>query len=483
MRKLVLLRHAVRSVIYAGSGAFVVLLVLAVLYLDNQPDLEVWHQAELDAEFTADSPVRTFEDYLRLEDRLFRQLDEHVYARIGAEDRLDINRYNRDSLSDPRRWPRNWNRSFEFGSDAPRLGVLLLHGMSDAPYSLHSLGERLNAAGAQVLGLRLPGHGTAPVGLTTVRWEDMAAAVRLAMRHLREELGDKPLYIIGYSNGGALAVEYALSALRDASLPPLAGVVLISPAIGVSPVAALAVWQARLGHLLRLPKLEWNSVQPEYDPFKYNSFAVNAGNQVYRLTGAIQSRFDTLDEDELARFPPLLAFQSVVDATVSPRDLVHGLFDRLPSGRHELVGFDLNRVSGVVYLLRRDPGPALEALMRKPDRDFTLTLLANAGADSSDIVIRRAGPGETSATRTTTTMKWPQDVYSLAHIALPFRGDDPLYGGDSPARSPGIRLGKLALRGERGVLRISATDMLRLHWNPFYDYLQQRVLAFVQAAD
>ncbi|MBW2710770.1 MAG: hypothetical protein JRC58_02615 [Deltaproteobacteria bacterium] len=26
----------------------------------------------------------------------------------------------------------------------------------------------------------------------------------------------------------------------------------------------------------------WNSVLPEYDPFKYNSFAVNAGNAEYR---------------------------------------------------------------------------------------------------------------------------------------------------------------------------------------------------------
>jgi len=41
-------------------------------------------------------------------------------------------------------------------------------------------------------------------------------------------------------------------------------------------------WVAAIGRLLGLPKPAWNSVLPEYDPFKYNSFAVNAGNAEYR---------------------------------------------------------------------------------------------------------------------------------------------------------------------------------------------------------
>ena len=75
----------------------------------------------------------------------------------------------------------NWNRSFELETAASRGGVLLLHGMSDSPYSLRTLGETLNQRGYWVIGLRLPGHGTAPSGLKTVRWQDMSAAVHLAM--------------------------------------------------------------------------------------------------------------------------------------------------------------------------------------------------------------------------------------------------------------------------------------------------------------
>ena len=43
---------------------------------------------------------------------------------------------------------------------------------------------------------------------------------------------------------------------------------------------------------------------------------------------------------------------------------------------------------------------------------------------------------------------------------------------------PGIRLGEIALRDERGVLQIGAADMLRLRWNPFYPFVQQRLLSF-----
>ena len=482
MRKLTLgiLRRVVKAIVYAIIGAGTMLLVAAVLYLNNRPDLKVWHEADLDAEFTEDSEIHNFTEYLALEERLFAQLQERVYAQIAPEDRHNINRYNSGSWSDPDRWPTNWNRSFELTSDSPRAGVLLLHGMSDSPYSLRHLGQRLQASGASVLGLRIPGHGTAPVGLTGVSWEDMAAAVQLAMQHLHATLGNKPIYIVGYSNGSALAVHYALSTLKEPDLPEVSGLVLFSPAIGVTPAAAFAVWQARLGHLLGLQKLEWNTLLPEYDPFKYGSFAVNAGDLVYRLTKEIQSHFNTLNETDLNRFPQVLAFQSAVDSTVSVRGLVRGLFERLPDNGHELVLFDINRMTDLEYILANDPGPQINVLMGDASLTFDIRLVTNRDANSRELVIRHKAAGDSGVTTTETEFSWPSNMYSLSHLAMPMPAEDPLYGGPGAGRSPGIRLGNLAMRGERGVLRVSATDMLRIRWNPFYPYLEQRALDFMQ---
>jgi len=475
-----LVRRILLAATYSAIGALVVLIIGFVAYMDSRPDLDVWHLAELDEEFTAASAVETFEDYLELEERLFAQLDEQVYAKTPASAPRLINRYHRNSLSDPARWSRNWNRSFELPAEKPKVGVLLLHGMSDSPYSLRVLGQRLNAAGAVVVGLRLPGHGTVPSGLVDVTWQDMAATVRLAMHHLAERARGVPLVILGYSNGAALAVHYALTTVRDEDLPKVERLVLLSPAIGVTPAAALAVWQGRLGHLLGLEKLAWNAILPEYDPFKYGSFAVNAGDVVYRLTSQIQMQLDDLGSTgELERFPRLLAFSSVVDATVSTRALVEGLFERLPAVDHELVLFDIDRMAEIEPVMRSDPIGVIEALRDDPDRPFTLSLVTNKDANLRDVVARTRRPGETAVSESELGLSWPDDIYSLAHVALPFPPDDPLYGGSPTRKSPGIRLGNIALRGERGVLQVPASDILRLRWNPFYSYVEWRALSFL----
>ncbi len=123
-------------------------------------------------------------------------------------------RYSAGSAADPQRRSPNWNRSFELSADSPVGGALLLHGMSDSPYSLRALGAALNQRNYWVIGLRLPGHGTAPSGLLHVKWEDMVAAVRLGMEHLASKVGQKPIHIMGYSTGGPLALNFTLDALE-----------------------------------------------------------------------------------------------------------------------------------------------------------------------------------------------------------------------------------------------------------------------------
>ena len=63
--------------------------------------------------------------------------------------------------------------------------------------------------------------------------------------------------------------------------------------IGVSGVAALAVWQSRLSVIPGLEKLAWESIGPEFDPYKYNSFTINAAVQVRRLTVSMAAAVDS----------------------------------------------------------------------------------------------------------------------------------------------------------------------------------------------
>jgi hypothetical protein len=478
------LKHSLRVVGYGACGMVLALLVVLVVYLNGRPDLSPWHKVHLDEEFTRRSDINTFAEYLALEERLFQQLDEEVYGVAAPQVGDRLNRYMRDSLADPERWPRNWNRSYELEHGQPRALVLLLHGLSDSPYSLHHLAQTLHEQGAHVLNLRLPGHGTAPSGLVWATWKDMEAAVRLAVRHLHERHPGLPLHFVGYSNGAALGLLYELATLDDPSLPQVDRLVLVSPEIGVSSLARFARTQARLGKLLGLEKLAWNDLQPEYDPFKYNSFAINAGNLSYEITHEIQNRISDLTRSgDLGRISDVLALSSVVDATVSVTALVEHLFRRLPAGGHELVLFDINRNSGVEQLLRWDDSELVQLLSESSsgaaERQFALSLLTNVTAESAQVQVRSWLPGSSRPEAEVLGLYWPEDIYSLTHVALPFPPGDSLYGGQPASESPGIKLGELAFRGERGVLQVSAAQMLRLRWNPFYPYLEQRVLEFL----
>jgi pimeloyl-ACP methyl ester carboxylesterase len=343
---------------------------------------------------------------------------------------------------------------------------------------MRNLAEQLHAGGATVIALRLPGHGTAPSGLVDVQWEDMAKAVRLATVHLKNSIGDKKLYLVGFSTGGALSVNYALSSLQDPVLPVVSGIALLSPAIGLGPEAALAIWQDRLGRLLGLDKLAWNAVLPEYDPFKYNSFAINAGDLVYRLTVEIQKQIDGLSQVQLDRFPKLLAFQSLVDATVSTPELVEGLFKRLPEGEHELVLFNINRKLEVEHLLKSDPGKGLRNLLENESLPFAISVISNKNEQTFEVVIRQKTANSRIITEQETEMSWPKGIFSLSHVALPISESDSLYGGIKKSDNKNLHLGNLALRGEIGILKLTGNDMLRMRWNPFLPYIKQRITNF-----
>ena len=171
----------------------------------------------------------------------------------------------------------------------PAGAVVLLHGLTDSPYSLRHVAKLYRDRGFVAIGLRLPGHGTVPAGLTDVRWEDWMAATRLAIREARRRVpAPAPLHLVGFSNGGALAVKYALDAIEDPKLPRADRIVLFTPMIGITRFARFAGLAGLPALLPPFANAAWLSVVPEFNPFKYNSFPVNGARQSYRLTDALQ---------------------------------------------------------------------------------------------------------------------------------------------------------------------------------------------------
>ncbi len=474
-------RIAILAVLALVAGAFALLMPGG-----SGPPMEPWHTEDLTAEFAIGrtDEVRTFEDYRRLEDKLFAELDAKVYQPTGTGPEYALVRYSTGSAADPQRRAPNWNRSFELPADGAVGGVLLLHGLTDSPYSLRALGEAFNKHGYWVLGLRLPGHGTAPSALKSVGWKDMAAAVRLAMGHLASKLGRKPINIVGYSTGAPLALDFALDALEGRASPAPASLVLISPAIGVHATAALASWKARLAVLPGLGSFAWLQIQPEFDPYKYNSFATNAGAQVHSLTRSVTRRIAARAKSDPAQvLPPTLVLKSAVDATVSTDAVSNRLLALLAPDRHELVLFDINRFAVKSRLLIADPGPLTDRLIADETLPFAMTLVTNESPESTAVIARHKPHFSAEATRSEPlNLAWPAGVISLSHVALPIPPDDPLYGQRPPGNEDVLFLGQMAIQGERGLLQFPSDWLMRLRHNPFYTYLEMRALAWVDRA-
>jgi alpha-beta hydrolase superfamily lysophospholipase len=444
------------------------------------PELKAWHRMvprDFRAEELTDS--LTLAEYLAREEIVLREVKTEVIARIPEEDRTKFNRYWEGSPNCPEGFATNWNRTFEMSPAEPQGGVLLLHGLTDSPYSMRALARRLSDNGLYVLALRLPGHGTVPGALLTADWPDWLAAVRLGMRHVRSRIGEQPLILVGYSNGGALAVKYSLDALSDARLPRADRIVLLSPMIGLTPFAGMAPLLSALGGIPYFEKSKWLDVVPEYNPFKYNSFPVNAAVVSYRLTEVVRKGIlEQKAAGNLARFPPVLAFQSVVDATIDADALVHHLFANLETGS-TLVLFDVNRSSVVRPLLRKSDEERLTRLSAS-DRRYRLEAVTNASPETAQVVAKIWGADGNETIRRL-GLEWPLQVYSLSHVAVPFPIDDPLYGlSPDPREDFGIRLGLIAPHGERGVLTVAPGDFLRLTCNPFYPYLEERVMEWLE---
>jgi alpha-beta hydrolase superfamily lysophospholipase len=286
-----------------------------------------------------------------------------------------------------------------------------------------------------------------------------------------------PLHLVGFSNGGALAMKYALDAIEDPQLSRPDRLVLISPMIGITAFARFAGLAGLPAFLPTFAKAAWLSILPEFNPFKYNSFPVNGARQSWQVTQALQRQIARMARaGQLVDLPPILTFQSVIDFTVSTRAIISSLYAHLPANGSELVLFDLNRDAKLGPLLRSASDAVLTRLLPAPPRRFRTTIITNAGDGSSEVVERVIEAGAETAQERPLGLSFPPGVFSLSHVALPFPPNDGLYGFDpDPADDFGIRLGAVAPRGEVGALIVSLDTLLRMSSNPFFPYLLARI--------
>ena len=463
----------------------VTLILVKAMAARNGPDLKWWHSEEISSEFDISEvpAINTLDQYLAKEEVVFHELQTLVDSNASPQKRNHLNRYRTGNDSYPDKSGRNLNRSSQKRPAAIVGGVLLLHGMTDSPYSLRHLAAMFHEKGFYVLNLRLPGHGTIPAELDRLEWQDWQAAVRLGAKHVSNQLkANQPFYVLGYSNGASLTLKYSMDSLGDADFRTPDRVLLISPMIGVGALARfsrLFYWLSRLEFFRHT---RWLDIYPEYDPHKYNSFPMNAALQSYKLTNAVKEQIQRMASNgELQEMPPVLAFQSLVDKTVVTSAVLDDLYEKLPDNGGELVLFDVNHTGELEeYILPRHK-LLLKRVMNEGSGKYSVSVLTNRGENDPGVLELRQAAGIPGFVSRGLQYSWPEDVYSLTHVALPFPLDDEVYGLESAGVDSGYpHLGRIQILGESGALILPPALLQRLRSNPFYGYIEERIKTAIE---
>ncbi len=110
------------------------------------PDPGPEHRIYFDNEFTASQEADTdWAGYLAIESALAKELEQEIPGDMRPQNLLD--RYWPGSMTYPARFDGNWNRSYELSIPEPRGYAVLLHGLSDSPYTMLAMAQTLAGAG------------------------------------------------------------------------------------------------------------------------------------------------------------------------------------------------------------------------------------------------------------------------------------------------------------------------------------------------
>ena len=476
------------------TAAVVTVILLAVwLFRVPKEKLQSWHKTEhLKQTGIYTEGQVAYPDFKEQNYREFMQLqDFSAYLKIERQYIQDVcSKVQGDSDSRYSKAPHEGNYSFELTPDEITGGVLLVHGLSDSPHHIRAVAEIFKARGYYIIGLRLPGHGSIPAALLDVNRKDWIAAVEFGAAMVQKKLdtveGDTKFYAGGFSTGGALTLRYTLNSLHKerssigAEFHTPDKLFLFSPAIGVTISALAANWHRPLSWSPPFKKLKWDTIaELEDDPCKYDSFPKNAGDQIHRLTKENRGLVEALKkEGHLASMPPVLAFQSMVDATVKTEKLLW-LFSQIGDANSELFMFDVNRSTEIQEYIDKKKQALNQASFGLEQLNFRYTFITNSASGGSTVLAYTWEPGSdftlfsNAAETAVLSISWPEKTCCLSHVAIPISPADSLYGKDSDYSR--LRDDENEVLGEKKVLTKDA-KLVRLRYNPFFAYVEKMII-------
>ena len=332
------------------------------------------------------------------------------------------------------------NTPFELKPTQPieastRYGALFIHGLLDSPFIMRDTGVALQQQGLLVRSILLPGHGTVPGALLNVRYQDWLQATHYGIQNLTKDV-DK-IFLVGFSTGASLALFHSLQATYD----NIAGLILLAPAIEISPFGFLTNLPPKLQGLSK--RMAWLHQIAETDYVKYQSIPFNAAYQVYLLTQEIKRISDVT----FLKHPVFVGISSD-DQTVSSRATIRYFREHSPKQSRLLI-------------YTNDPNHLQDTRITKRPAAYPEMSIAN-----------------------------------ISHVAIPVAPDNPHYGehgdyADASRIEENVRAGKPIIYGTFYGIEYDALNLChraglcrhqyqRLSFNPDFEFLTQAIQRFIE---
>lgn len=205
-------------------------------------------------------------------------------------------------------------------------GIILFHGFTATTVEMRPLAEYLHADGYDVRSPLLPGHGTKPEDMLSIRYEDWLDTADAVFQQAQIEFAK--IVVGGESMGALLALHLA------ARYKNIHGLVVFAPAIHIA-----GQWRAPLlAPFIKfrpkyyLPKKE-RTVEPGVLPWQgYNVLPIPAAGQFYEMQKLVRRELGNITQ-------PVLIFQGKLDETIDPQG-AETILNSLGSQDKQLVWLD-----------------------------------------------------------------------------------------------------------------------------------------------
>ena len=191
------------------------------------------------------------------------------------------------------------NSPREYRPEAPNgIGILLVHGLGDSPYTFTDIADYLTRRGYLVRTMLLPGHGSKVGDLKLISADIWQESVEHQVALLQREV--EQIWLGGYSTGANLVTSYALN--RE----EIAGLLLFSPAFKPeSKIASFATWAQYF--------VTWADQDNENNYLRYESLPMNAAASYIETTTRVQAKLEAAQRYDKPVFMLISEGDNVID--------------------------------------------------------------------------------------------------------------------------------------------------------------------------